>query len=336
MDAKIYLCKTDNSILGSLTGIQIDTCNLTKNATDLWEITFDVDRFIEANGELKQSDFYDSIDEMMRLYIDGENLQAFFVIDSEPTIKGENNQEVKSVTAHSIECELGDVYLKNLKINCGTFDSQEYLATDADGNSINIDPYTNLPIEYISLINYDNPQLSLLHLVLQGTDWTVEDNIDPEVCSIKKSFESSESVYAFLMKQVSPTASVIFEFDRKHQKVGVVKAENYGKDTSIFITMRNLMNSFEVTSSSDDNIVTKLVPTGANNLGIEYVNFGESSIINLDYFMNTLNEYGDYKYVSKDLHDKYAAWKYYRDEEKILVNEQLMTRRDEYIYYTKY
>ena len=36
-----------------------------------------------------------------------------------------------------------------------------------------VNPYTGLPYEYISLINYEDTQLSLLHLVLQGTGWTV-------------------------------------------------------------------------------------------------------------------------------------------------------------------
>ena len=49
--------------------------------------------------------------------------------------------------------------------------------------------------------------------------------------------------------------------------------------------MRNLMNRFEMNSSSNDELITKLVPTGANNLGIEQVNFGNDYIINLDYFM---------------------------------------------------
>lgn len=334
-DTKIYLCQADRSILGYITGIKTDTCSLTKNATDLWEITFDVDRYVDVEGNLVQSDYYDSIDDMMKLYLDSENIQAFFVIDSEPTVKGESFQETKTVTAHSIECELNHMYLKNLKINCGTPDSQEYLVTDENNNPTNIDVYTNLPKEYISLVNYDNHQLSLLHLALQGTGWTVKDNIDKEVCEIKKSFETSESVYSFLMKTVSSTASVMFEFDRKHKQVGAVKIENYGEDTGVFVTMRNLMNNFEVSSSSDDSIMTKLIPTGANSLGVEYVNFGQSHIINLDYFMNTLNEYGDYKYVSADLHDKYNLWKNYRNAESVGYDGKEYTRRELYRELTK-
>ena len=516
----IYLCKADSSILGTLTGIQAQTCTLIRNATDLWELRFDVNRYLDADGKLVQSDYYDSIDDMMRLYLDSADLQVFFVIDSEPVIKGDGYQETKTVTAHSVECELCHMYLKNLKINCGTPDSQEYLAceTDNEGNNVfyNVNPYTNLPHEYISLVNYGDPQLSLLHLALQGTGWTVREGMDmdgyleethyfrtvintvkdpsgrsPErvtghvkkkctagkkvyavelqkwgssgigftiehtadltivaqsahntvriheqnnnaattfvslpapialtdtdnrfyentqklrevrhhsedengivliyknltpgtyriispyqsittdcqnsvicdygvqiksvtvsehidgtrekkthifrasdlsadadneeilsMCQIKKCFETSDSVYSFLMKTVSPAASVIFEFDRKHKVVGIVKAADYGEDTGVFLSMRNLMNSFEVTSTSNDSIITKLVPTGANNLDIAYVNFGKDYILNLDYFMNTLNEYGDYKFVSSKLHDKYTAWKHYREAEPFSV-----------------
>lgn len=331
----IYLCKADLSILGSLNGIKTETCNFTKNLTDFWEITFEVDRFVESDGKLVQSDYYDSIQDMMKLYFESDDEQLFFVIDSEPIVTGEELQEKKSITAHSIECELNHMFLSNLKINCGTKDSQEYLATDENGEFNNIDAYTGLPKEYISFVNYDNNQLSLMHLALQGTDWTVKDDIDPEICSIKKSFESSDSIYSFLMKTVSSSASVIFEFDRKNKQIGIVKAEDLGEDTGVFVTMRNLMNSFEVTSSSDNAITTKLIPKGANNLGIEQVNFGKDEMINLDYFMNTVNEYGDYKFVSKELHDKYNTWKNYRDSDKVTYDGKEYTRRELYIELTK-
>lgn len=184
--SKIYLCKADCSILGNISGLKTETCSLKKHAVEQWELTFDVERYTNDNScELKQSNYYDSIDTMMRLYLDGKE-QVYFVIDSEPVIKGEGLQEIKTVTAHSIECELNTYYLENFKINCGTKDSQEYLVTDTNGNFNNINSYTNLPYEYISLVNYNNPQLSLLHLALQNTGWTVADNIDNEICEIKK------------------------------------------------------------------------------------------------------------------------------------------------------
>lgn len=314
--ANIYLCKADCSLLGTISGIKTETCQITKNLTDFWELTFEVERYTDKNGTLVQSSYYDSINTLMKIYFDSNDVQMFFVINTEPAIAGDGYQETKTVTAHSIECELNNMFLKNFKINCGTKDSQEYLATDSNNTAYNINPYTELPYEYISLVNYRDPQLSLMHLALQNTGWTVKTNIDPEICQIKKSFDiSSSNIYAFLMETVSPTASVLFEFDRKHKQIGMVKLENYGEDTGIFVTMRNLMNHFEV-SGTDDNLITKLTPNGADNLGIEYVNFGKDYIINLDYFMDTLNEYGDYKYVSTELHNKYHAWKDYRDGEQ--------------------
>ena len=202
-DSKIYLCKADHSLLGTITGIKIETCSLIKNATDLWELTFEINKYIENNGQLVQSDYYDSIDEMMRLYFDSNDIQAFFMIDSEPVITGDSYQEIKKVTAHSIECELCYMILQNLKVNCGTPDSQEYLVTDENNNPSNI--YKGLPIEYVSLVNYNNPQLSLLHLVLQNTGWSVKKNIPDEICKLMGSFETSENVYSFLMKTVAST-----------------------------------------------------------------------------------------------------------------------------------
>lgn len=334
--SKIYLCKSDKAILGSLTGLKSDTCILKKNVASPWELTFEVDRYTDDNGTLVQSDYYDSIDELMKLYLDTEDEQVFFVINSEPKIHGEGSQEYKSVIAHSEECELRNIPIKNFKVNCGTKDSQEYLATDANGNFNNINTYTGLPNEYISLVNYENEQLSLLHLVLQNTGWIVKQNISPDVCQLKGSFDiESDDIYTILMNIVSPTLSVIFEFDRKHKQIGITKVEDYGEDTGIFITMRNLMNSFDVSSSSDDSIITKLVPVGANNLDIGYVNFGSGHIINLDHFMGTLNEYGDYKYVSEELHNKYILWKNYRDSDKVEYDGKEYTRRELYAELTR-
>ncbi len=325
----IYICKADCTLLGTLTGIKAETCSLVKNAMDLWELTFDIDKYVNDNGTLTKSNFYDSAGDMMKLYIEGNDVQAFFIIDSEPVIRGGTFQEVKSITAHSVECELGEMYLKNLKVNCGTTDSQEYLACtpapDGNKNYYNVNPYTGLPYEYISLINYEDTQLSLLHLVLQGTGWTVKEGIDPELCRIKKSFETSGSVYSFLMKTLSPAASVIFEFDRKNRQIGAVRAEHYGNDTGVFISMRNLINSFEVTGSGENNIKTKLIPRGTDDIGIEFVNFGQDSLLNLDYFMNTPDGYGGYTYVSSELHDKYNLWKNYRDKEKTSLSADSKT-----------
>lgn len=72
--ANIYLCKADCSLLGTISGIKTETCQLTKNAVNFWELTFEIERYTNDNGKLIQSNYYDSIDDMMKLYIDGKDI----------------------------------------------------------------------------------------------------------------------------------------------------------------------------------------------------------------------------------------------------------------------
>ena len=77
----LILCKTDGTFLGNMNGLIPSSVSLVKNLTDLWELTFEVNRWIgDENGEITQSDFYDSIDEMMWLYLTED--ETFFIIDS--------------------------------------------------------------------------------------------------------------------------------------------------------------------------------------------------------------------------------------------------------------
>ena len=48
--------------------------------------------------------------------------------------------------------------------------------------------------------------------------------------------------------------------------------------------MRYLLKQVDIKSSSSDHIKTKMIPSGANNLGIEYVNFGRDYILSLIYY----------------------------------------------------
>lgn len=331
---KLYLCRPNQVILGTMTGLVEDSCNLIMHTADIWELSFDIDKYItDENGNYVQSDYYESISENMELYIETDELSAFFRIDSTPTISNDGIQEKLSVTAHSIECELQNKILKNLKSNCGTIDSLEYLAAG-------INNYTQQITEWISLVNYENHNLSLLHMAIEkaGATWSIAPGLDENICNKKLTFDiNQQDIYSFLMKDVSNAAKIIFDFDRKNKVISFKSFDKLGNDTGILISMKNLMKNFEISSSSTDSLITKYVPKGANDLGIEYVNFGEDYILNLDYFMNTLNEYGDYKYVSSELHDKYKKWLAYRDGERISYAETdgLKTRREWYAYFTK-
>lgn len=199
-------------------------------------------------------------------------------------------------------------------INNGNSTSKEYLAEN------NINAYTQLPNEYISLVNFDNHELSLLHLVLENTEWSVDESlkdIETEMCAKKFTFSVDEQdVYSFLMNIVASTAQIIFFFDRKKRIVSFRSFENLGKDTGIFIGLRNLASQIDIESTSESGLITKYKPTCSENLGVEYVNFGDPYIYNLDYFANTHNEYGDYKYVTESFHDEYVAWMKKRNDNR--------------------
>ena len=124
---KLYLCKPNRVILGSPTGLIEDSCSLTTHTADIWELSFDVYRYItDEYGNYVQSDYYESIAQNMELYLETEQTCTFFRIDSNPIRKNDGIQEITSVTAHSIECELQNKILNNFKANCGTIDSLEY------------------------------------------------------------------------------------------------------------------------------------------------------------------------------------------------------------------
>lgn len=331
---KLYLCKPNRIILGTLTGLIENSCSLTTHTADLWELSFDVNKYMtDENGNYMQSDYYESITQNMELYLETSETCAFFKIDSAPVRKNDGIQEILSVTAHSIECELQDKILKNFKINYGTIDSLEYLAAG-------IDSYKQTPQESVTLVNYENHSLSLLHMAIEksGSTWSIAYNSDTGLCSKKLRFDiQSQDIYSFLMNDVSSAARILFDFDRKNKIISFTSIEALGEDTGITINMKNLMKDFEISSTSGENIITKYVPKGANDLGIAYVNFGEDYILNLDYFMNAENEYGDYQYVTPELHDKYKSWMDFRDAEKITYDgiSGERTRREWYSYFTR-
>lgn len=302
----IYIVKPTGEILGSINGLKEESCNLKRILTDLWEISFEVTKYINIDGNLELSDYYDSISEKMLIRLETDTVDTMFVIDSEPVISNNGIQEIKTVTAHTTECDLQYKSLRSFYINTGSPTSLEYLANN------NLNQYTQLPNEYISLVNFKNHELSLLHLALENTEWTIDESLketEPEMCEKKFTFSIDEQdIYSFLLNNVANVARIIFFFDRKNRIVSFKSYKNLGEDTGIFIGLRNLANQIDIESTSESGLITKYKPTCDESLGVEYVNFGDPYIYNMDYFVNAHNEYGDYKYVTQSFHDEYVAW----------------------------
>lgn len=308
----IYLAKPTGEILGRPNGLREETCKVKKTLTDMWELSFDVNKYTDENDDFSSSDFYESLSENMYLLLESDTANALFLIDTKPVVTNDGIQETKSITAHTAECELQQKFLRSFYINNGTGESQEYLADD------NIDPYTGLPKEYIRLVNFEKPGLSLLHLALQETGWTVDDSLqtaEAEACAGKYQFSvDGKDVYSFLMSEVAQTAKILFFFDRRKRRVSFRSYPHIGKDTGICIGLRNLASRIQIESTADAALITAYRPACDGGLGIEYVNFGDPCLYNLDYFADTHDAYGDYQYVTESFHDQYAAWKKKREE----------------------
>ena len=486
MRNEIFLCKPRGTIIASLS-VDEDSVSLTESVASPWELSFTIHRYVD----LKETPYYHSLSEMMELYLVSDFVSARFIIDEEPAITSNGEDEIKTVTAHSIEIELQYKNLENFQINTGKPESQENLVKgDLGGNPIlstdtnkvtydyNMNPYTNLPVDYITVacnleaelnafredltstslkwtfdgddepttINftfdsetgqlvgdtvqdaallikwYDEfvkkfprvisdiiwgydmrkdyttepatpsqtygsvicvtdayivefggivyipkptyifeervgedainikypdpkypvsytwkrftgglskldeyykkfaPQLSLLDIVLEkakGTGWTVG-NV-PEQVRVRKSifFEvDNQDIYSFLTNTASHALKLIFDFDRVKKKVNVIdpSLDDIMFETGIVTGFNNLLQSVDITTGSTDGIKTMFKPLGADNLGVELVNFGNDKMINIDYFINKVDKNDDYQYGTAVLHDKYIKYKKYKDE----------------------
>lgn len=312
--ARFYLCKTDNTIICELNGIDLQSVSYTKQLNNFDTIQFDVHRYV--NGE--ESNGYDMLDEAMYIFVDGI---GYFRM-SYPEVSNDGFDEYKSVSAQSCECELALKTLKNFKINTGETDSYEYLAP---GNVEETDEGVKIAKKSITLYDQYNPELSLLHLALNKVSgWkigivdqtvaitTIEEPTVNEDGSVtiktvtsasKRTFDiDSKSVYAFLTQDVSKKFECIFEFDIIKREINVRDVDTYGKDSNVFISYRNLIQELNYSPAQENNILTRFDVRGADDLTIDAVNFGTSTIEDLSYYLNTKH------HVSDDLVDHYNKW----------------------------
>ena len=303
MNKHITLCKPGRFPVCTLNGVDIDTVNYTQKFNDLDEITFTVDKYIEAeNGERIFSAGYEILHAFMEIYVDDI---GYFQI-KEPEISNEINKETKTVTGVSIATELLQKDLVGFTVNTSTTSSLEMLAD----NNINSLGYPN---EYITFYNPANKQLSLLDLVLEkAAGWNVGE-VDDFLKNQRYSFENiNENIFSFLTKTLSSTAKCIFKFDTMNKTVSAYSENHIGNDTGIVIAERNLLNSVDIQCDSD-NIYTRLNVQGKDSLNFADINYGDTHIFNLDYYSNL-------DYMSQDLIDALGVWQNARND-----------GRDEYI-----
>lgn len=290
-NSKIYLCRPDRTVICALNGVQINSVEYEQQLKDFNHLTFNVDRYIDIDGEYVESAGYEKLKDHMTIYLEGLD---YFQLQ-EPTLQNDNGRyEYKACEAYSDEKTFEDKDMKGLSFNKGTTDSMEMLAT----NNVDDMGYAK---EYITFCNDRNHELSLMHLVLDRVPgWSVG-YIDPAIKNEKYSFEADNTnAYAFLNTTVANVVKCVFYFDTINRTVNAYAKENIGKDTNIFIGWRNALNMLKMTPQADT-MYNALTIQGDEELDITRVNYGRSQIYNLDYYLTT-------NYFPQETIDKIKAW----------------------------
>lgn len=290
-NSKIYLCRPDRTVICALNGVQINSVEYEQQLKDFNHLTFNVDRYIDIDGEYVESAGYEKLKDHMTIYLEGLD---YFQLQ-EPTLQNDNGRyEYKACEAYSDEKTFEDKDMKGLSFNKGTTDSMEMLAT----NNVDDMGYAK---EYITFCNDRNHELSLMHLVLDRVPgWSVG-YIDPAIKNEKYSFEADNTnAYAFLNTTVANVVKCVFYFDTINRTVSAYAKENIGKDTNIFIGWRNALNMLKMTPQTDT-MYNALTIQGDEELDITRVNYGRSQIYNLDYYLTT-------NYFPQETIDKVKAW----------------------------
>lgn len=290
-NSKIYLCRPDRTVICALNGVQINSVEYEQQLKDFNHLTFNVDRYIDIDGEYVESAGYEKLKDHMTIYLEGLD---YFQLQ-EPTLQNDNGRyEYKTCEAYSDEKTFEDKDMKGLSFNKGTTDSMEMLAT----NNVDDMGYAK---EYITFCNDRNHELSLMHLVLDRVPgWSVG-YIDPAIKNEKYSFEADNTnAYAFLNTTVANVVKCVFYFDTINRTVSAYAKENIGKDTNIFIGWRNALNMLKMTPQADTTY-NALTIQGDEELDITRVNYGRSQIYNLDYYLTT-------NYFPQETIDKVKIW----------------------------
>lgn len=299
---RIYLCQPGNKLMTQLNGVQIDTVQCSEHLKDFWELSFVVDRYVTTeDGTEIVSNGYEDLGVYMELHL--EDIGYFQM--QEPVTSNDGFQETKSIQAYDISKEFQDKALTGILINKGTTDSLEYLAAN------NVDEL-GFAKKYIILCRSDNPELSLLHLMLEKMPgWKVgfvsEILKDNEAKRISVEADNT-NIYAFLTSVVAPKLDLIFRFDILNKTINVYDKEEIGEDTTVFIGYRNLAKAVEI-NCDEDSVFTQFTVTGDDDLDIRAVNFNERWIQDLSFFMNE-------KYMSSELIEKLKSWITYREKKR--------------------
>lgn len=359
---RVFLCNTARKRLGQLPATGV---NLNAKWRQYSELSFEIQRtYVDLiDGETKVHPLYDKVEAPRNVLVEGYGLFCLQDIDDTSS-----DNDIKSVSAFSLEYATSNRYLTNFHVNTGEIDSKEVLynekefgldySTDRDSfykfaegafnafekyyhrNYTDSDSYTYEQVQIANAEEYNQkledsnnsdqlsqklyvkkfknvqfynaniPELSLLHLIFENIpEWRIG-NVDQSLWHRERQFSQDRiSIYDFLMNDVSETFGCTFVWDSLtglvhcYEEVEDDEMENEAStrwETDVYISKNNLASECSVKYSSD-NIKTKLVVTGSDDLDIREVNLGRNEIMDLSFYHTE-------DWMEKDLFERYSDY----------------------------
>lgn len=174
--------------------------------------------------------------------------------------------------------------------------AEEYQTHFGNGGNIYQPLYIN-NYPNVQFYNPNNKELSLLNLMLdeKAPEWKIG-HVDKSLWTKERKLDfDRESIYNALNNEITEKFSCMVDFDSLDMEINFYETTEDGltaDDTienqfasDVFISKENLASQIEIQQSNDD-IVTKLQVSGADDLSFREVNLGSNYIMNLDYYHN--------------------------------------------------
>lgn len=308
----MYLCNPDQTPICTILG---ENRHIALRFNDLSELTFTVSEIENVENS------YNLLETKRLVFVEG--IGWFQITNVSETIDGERKS--KDVTAESHQTAL----------KSKGFITEERVYMFYNPNDPLDEHYDSLNTAAMpSVVGQLYQQLGL-KIKLQASDNEVDTDygtwtlvyIDPSLKFIARSYndqyisadgannicrsfkENSTYGYDFIINEVENAFEVIFDFDILHHTIKVKTIEEIAEDTSIYLSLENLVNSLNITENSE-NIVTVLTCNGGD-LDIRTVNpMGTNYIVDFSYFKKRVSDDGEmpYPWMSESLISALDEW----------------------------
>lgn len=319
----LYLARANRHLIGKM---NVKSAKLGMFLNDIWELDVEMDKYLDIN---KINPYYPNVSQYKEVFITDV---GWFRLNGQPieTEEYSSGRIYKRFTAYGCETQLQDINLSTFYVNNGLPISIEMYEENLDALGLPkhnvqfwIDDASDDPTssQYwgLGLINYIEHE----HLSRKG--WTI-DHVDTELKSLRgRRFEiDNQDVYSFFMQDMAKAYRCLPIFDRIHKTISFYKVENLGKSLNIEMSRRNLLDSVTITAQNDYSYTKFRVAGGSDETTISYVNFGEESITNLDYFIE--DQFSESTYLKYKFYTDYRESK--RDEYANTIKDWLKTQQE--------